>query len=34
MSMDTPLLLLAWRRPHTLRQVIDAIHAVIEHEID
>jgi hypothetical protein len=22
---DTPLLLLAWRRPHTLRQVIDAI---------
>jgi hypothetical protein len=28
MSMDTPLLLLAWRRPHTLRQVIDAIRAV------
>jgi hypothetical protein len=23
--MDTPLLLIAWRRPHTLRQVIDAI---------
>jgi hypothetical protein len=28
MSMDTPLLLLAWRRPHTLRQVIDAIRPV------
>lgn len=25
---DTPLLLLAWRRPHTLRQVIDAIRPV------
>lgn len=25
MSMDTPLLLIAWRRPHTLRQVINAI---------
>jgi hypothetical protein len=25
MSMDTPLLSIAWRRPHTLRQVIDAI---------
>lgn len=25
MKMDTPLLLIAWRRPHTLRQVIDAI---------
>jgi hypothetical protein len=23
--MDTPLLLIAWRRPHTLKQVIDAI---------
>ena len=23
--MDTPVLLIAWRRPHTLRQVIDAI---------
>jgi hypothetical protein len=23
MSMDTPLLLIAWRRPHTLRQVIE-----------
>jgi hypothetical protein len=23
MSMDTPLLLIAWRRPHTLRRVID-----------
>jgi hypothetical protein len=28
MSMDTPLLLIAWRRPHTLRQVIDAIRPV------
>ncbi|WP_411875739.1 hypothetical protein [Vulcanococcus limneticus] len=26
--MDTPLLLIAWRRPHTLRQVIDAIRPV------
>jgi hypothetical protein len=25
MSLNTPLLLIAWRRPHTLRQVIDAI---------
>jgi len=25
---DTPLLLVAWRRPHTLRQVIDAIRPV------
>ena len=25
---DTPLLLIAWRRPHTLRQVIDAIRPV------
>jgi hypothetical protein len=25
MTLDTPLLLIAWRRPHTLRQVIDAI---------
>jgi hypothetical protein len=24
-ASDTPLLLIAWRRPHTLRQVIDAI---------
>ena len=24
----TPLLLIAWRRPHTLRQVIDAIRPV------
>jgi hypothetical protein len=28
MSMDTPLLLIAWRRPHTLRLVIDAIRPV------
>ena len=28
MSIDTPLLLIAWRRPHTLRQVIDAIRPV------
>ena len=28
MSFDTPLLLIAWRRPHTLRQVIDAIRPV------
>ena len=34
MSIDTPLLLIAWRRPHTLRQVIDAIRSVIETEID
>ncbi len=27
-SADTPLLLIAWRRPHTLRQVIDAIRPV------
>ena len=26
--MNTPLLLIAWRRPHTLRQVIDAIRPV------
>ncbi len=26
--MDTPLLLIVWRRPHTLRQVIDAIRPV------
>jgi hypothetical protein len=26
--MNTPLLLIAWRRPHTLRQVIDAIRHV------
>ena len=26
--MDTPLLLIIWRRPHTLRQVIDAIRPV------
>lgn len=26
--MNTPLLLIAWRRPHTLRQVIDAIRSV------
>ena len=25
---DTPLLLIAWRTPHTLRQVIDAIRQV------
>jgi len=25
---DTPLLLIAWRRPHTLRQVINAIRPV------
>ena len=28
MNMDTPLLLIAWRRPHTLRQVIKAIRPV------
>ena len=28
MSIDTPILLIAWRRPHTLRQVIDAIRPV------
>ena len=28
MSMDTPLLLIAWRRPHTLRQVINAIRPI------
>ena len=28
MTMDTPVLLIAWRRPHTLRQVIDAIRPV------
>ena len=27
-ASDTPLLLIAWRRPHTLRQVIDAIRPV------
>lgn len=26
--MDTPILLIVWRRPHTLRQVIDAIRPV------
>lgn len=26
--MDTPVLLIAWRRPHTLRQVIDAIRPI------
>jgi hypothetical protein len=31
---NTPLLLIAWSRPHTLRQVIDATRSVIEHEID
>ena len=28
--MNTPILLIAWRRPHTLRQVADAISTVIE----
>jgi hypothetical protein len=28
MTFDTPVLLIAWRRPHTLRQVIDAIRPV------
>lgn len=28
MSMNTPVLLIAWRRPHTLRQVINAIRPV------
>ena len=28
MSFDVPILLIAWRRPHTLRQVIDAIRQV------
>lgn len=27
-SFDTPILLIAWRRPHTVRQVIDAIRLV------
>jgi hypothetical protein len=27
MSMDTPLLLIAWRRPHTLRQVIERLYS-------
>jgi hypothetical protein len=27
-ASDTPLLLIAWRRPHTLRQVIDAIRPI------
>lgn len=31
--MDTPLLLIAWRRPHTLRQVIDAIRPVAPNRI-
>ncbi len=26
--LETTLLLIAWRRPHTLRQVIDAIRSV------
>lgn len=33
MSMDTPLLLIVWRRPHTLRQVIDAIRPVAPKRI-
>ena len=28
MQLDTPLLLIAWRRPQTLRQVIDAVRAL------
>ncbi len=28
MTFDTPLLLIAWRRPHTLSQVNDAIRPV------
>ena len=28
MTMNTPILLIAWRRPHTLRQVIDAVRPV------
>lgn len=28
MSIETPLLLIAWRRPHTLRQVMYAIRPV------
>lgn len=28
MSFDVPILLIAWRRPHTLRQVIDAIRQI------
>ena len=28
MTFDTPVLLLAWRRPHTTQQVINAIRAV------
>ena len=27
--MNTPILLIAWRRPHTLRQVLDAIRPMI-----
>lgn len=33
MSMDTPLLLLVWRRPHTLRQVIEAIRPIAPSRI-
>jgi hypothetical protein len=28
LPINTPLLLIAWRRPHTLHQVIDAIRPV------
>jgi hypothetical protein len=31
--MDTPVLLLAWRRPHALRQVIDAIRPIAPRRI-
>ena len=33
MSVDTPVLLLVWRRPNTLRQVIDAIRPVAPSRI-
>ncbi len=33
MSFDTPILLVAWRRPHTLRQVINAIRPVAPYRL-
>ena len=33
MSVDTPVLLLVWRRPNALRQVIDAIRPVAPSRI-
>ncbi len=32
--MNTPLLLIAWRRPHTLHQVINAIRPVAPTRLD